>query len=103
MKFLNIKSIHICAAVLILVLAGGCKKAIEVGPSLVNANSDNAFSSNSAAQSVVAGIYSRMSQGSFFQGQASVSLNMGLAADELTNISTANSSLGHFTPTLIRR
>jgi hypothetical protein len=96
MKFLNIKSIHICAAVLILVLAGGCKKAIEVGPSLVNANSDNAFSSNSAAQSVVAGIYSRMSQGSFFQGSASVSLNMGLAADELTNISTANSSFGPF-------
>lgn len=96
MKFLNIKSIHIYAAVLVLVLAGGCKKAIEVGPSLVNANSGNAFSSNTAAQSVVAGIYSRMSQGSFFQGSNSVSLNMGLAADELTYINASNTSFGPF-------
>ncbi|MEO3408107.1 RagB/SusD family nutrient uptake outer membrane protein [Mucilaginibacter sp. CAU 1740] len=96
MKLLNVKSIHIGAAVLMLVLASSCKKAIEVGPSLTNANSGNAFSSNTAAQSVVAGIYSIMSQGSFFQGVNSVSLNMGLAADELTNISTSNSSFGPF-------
>ncbi|AYL96480.1 RagB/SusD family nutrient uptake outer membrane protein [Mucilaginibacter celer] len=96
MKFLNIKSIHICAAVLMLVLAGGCKKAIEIGPSLVTANAGNAFSSNSAAQSVVAGIYSRMSQGSFFQGQYGISINMGLAADELTNINSGASSFGPF-------
>jgi hypothetical protein len=96
MKFLNKKSIHTCAAVIMLFLAGSCKKAIEVGPSLVSANSSNAFSSNTAAQSVVAGIYSRMSQGGFFQGASGLSLNMGLAADELTNISTSNTSFGPF-------
>jgi hypothetical protein len=78
-----------------VLLNNGCKKAIEVGPSTVMANSGNAFSSNSSAQSVVAGILTRMSAGAFYQGTSSVSLCMGLAADELTNFST-NSNYSSF-------
>ncbi|MGN8068616.1 RagB/SusD family nutrient uptake outer membrane protein [Mucilaginibacter sp. 22184] len=98
MKIKNIYSTAVYISVLaILCISGsGCKKAIQVGPSLVAANSSNAFSSNSAAQSVVSGIYTKMSSGSFFQGSAGVSLTMGLAADELINIGSSNSSLGTF-------
>ena len=98
MKIRKIYSIAIYMSVLAIIAVSGnsCKKAIQVGPSLVLANSSNAFSSNSAAQSVVSGIYTRMSAGSFFQGGAGISLTMGLAADELINISSNNSSLGSF-------
>lgn len=98
MKIRKIYSIAVYMSVLAIVglLGSSCKKAIQVGPSLVAANSSNAFSSNSAAQSVVSGIYTRMSAGSFFQGSAGISLTMGLAADELINISSNNSSLGTF-------
>jgi hypothetical protein len=81
---------------IVAISGNSCKKAIQVGPSLVLANSSNAFSSNSAAQSVVSGIYTKMSAGSFFQSSAGISLTMGLAADELINISSNNSSLGSF-------
>lgn len=98
MKIRKIYSIALYMSVLAIVGLSGssCKKAIQVGPSLVAANSSNAFSSNSAAQSVVSGIYTRMSAGSFFQGSAGISLTMGLAADELINVSSNNSSLGSF-------
>jgi hypothetical protein len=98
MKIRKIYSIALYMSVLAIVGLSGssCKKAIQVGPSLVAANSSNAFSSNSAAQSVVSGIYTKMSAGSFFQGGTGISLTMGLAADELINISSNNSSLGTF-------
>jgi len=98
MKIRKIYSIALYMSMLAIVslLSSSCKKAIQVGPSLVAANSSNAFSSNSAAQSVVSGIYTRMSAGSFFQGGTGISLTMGLATDELINISSNNSSLGTF-------
>lgn len=98
MKLRKIYSIAVYASMLAFVGASlsGCKKAIEVGPSLTSANSSNAFLSNSSAQSVVAGIYTRMSNGSFYQGASDISLNMGLAADELQNISGTSSSFGIF-------
>ncbi|MDN5285392.1 MAG: RagB/SusD family nutrient uptake outer membrane protein [Mucilaginibacter sp.] len=97
MKIQHNFSKHIGLAVLIVLsLSSGCKKAIEVGPSTVMANSDNAFSSNSLAESVVAGILTKMSSGGFYQGAASVSLCMGLAADELVNIGSPNTSFGTF-------
>lgn len=96
MKIQHIFSKHLWIAVLIIVLLNnGCKNAIDVGPSTVMANSGNAFSSNNAAESVVAGILTRMSGGAFYQGSGSVSLCMGLAADELVNYST-NASFGTF-------
>ena len=68
MKIQDIFSKHLCITVLtILLLNNGCKKAIEVGPSTTMANSGNAFSSDNAAQSVVAGILSEMSAGAFYQ------------------------------------
>jgi hypothetical protein len=97
MKIQHIFSKHICIAVLIILCLGmGCKKAIEVGPSTVMANSGNAFSSNSAAESVVAGILTRMSAGGFYQGSNGISLSMGLAADELTYPGSGNSTFGTF-------
>jgi len=96
MKIQHIFSKHLYMAVLtILLLNISCKKAVEVGPSAVALNSSNVFTSNSTAQSVVAGIFTKMASGAFYHGQNSVSLSMGLAADELTIFST-NSSLGAF-------
>jgi len=96
MKIQHIFSKHLYIAVLtIMLLNNGCKKAIEVGPSATALNSSNVFTTNSTAQSVVAGIFARMAGGAFYHGQSSVSLSMGLAADELTIFST-NSSLGAF-------
>ncbi len=92
MKIQHNFSKYLCIAVLItLLLNNGCKKAIDVGPSTDAANSGNAFTSNNAAESVVAGILTEMSSGAFYQGGSSVSLNMGLAADELINISSSQS------------
>lgn len=97
MKIKNIFSKHLCSAFLIiLLLNNGCKKAIEVGPSTVLANSGNVFTSNNTAQSFVAGILTRMSAGGFYQGSNGVSLCMGLAADELTYPGTGNSTFGTF-------
>ncbi|WPU94732.1 RagB/SusD family nutrient uptake outer membrane protein [Mucilaginibacter sabulilitoris] len=89
-------SIFISSLVILSGLTPGCKKAIEVGPSLVAGNSSNVFLTNNSAQAVVSGVYTRLSTGSFFQGTSSISLNMGLAADELMNISSASSSYGTF-------
>jgi len=103
MKIQHIFSKHLCIAVLItMLLSNGCKKSIDVGPSIVAANSSNAFISNSSAQSVVAGIFTKMSSGAFYHGQNSVSLCMGLAADELTNFGTSQNFnsfyLNNYTP-----
>jgi hypothetical protein len=92
MKIQHILSKHTGVVVLIILcLSNGCKKAIEVGPSTVAANSSNVFTSNGTAQSVVAGIFTRMASGTFYHGQNSVSLCMGLAADELTVFSNSSS------------
>lgn len=80
--------------IVLLITGNGCKKAIDVGPSITNADASNAFTSNSSAQSVVAGIYSYLSAGSFFQGQNSISLCMGLAADELKTTSSSSQNFG---------
>ncbi|WCT10700.1 RagB/SusD family nutrient uptake outer membrane protein [Mucilaginibacter jinjuensis] len=97
MKIKNIFSALLGINILLLVLVNsGCKKSIEVGPSKVSATSSNAFTSNSAAQTVVAGILTKMSVGDFYQGPSSVSLCMGLASDELVSLSTNASSLGSF-------
>lgn len=95
MKIKNIFLTLLGINILLLVLVNsGCKKSIEVGPSKVSATSSNAFTSNSAAQTVVAGILTRMSTGGFYQGSAGVSLCMGLASDELVNLSSNAPSLG---------
>lgn len=96
MKFKNLYQPLFTLSLLAIVTItfNACKKAIEVGPSLVNANSSNVFTSNSSAQSAVAGIYSYFSAGSFFQGSKSVSLCMGLAADELKTTSSSDQMLG---------
>jgi hypothetical protein len=97
MKIKNISPTLLGISILVLLLVNsGCKKSIEVGPSKIAANSGNAFSSNSTAQSFVAGILTKMSSGAFYQGSSSVSLCMGLAADELVSLSTNSSSLGTF-------
>lgn len=96
LKNLYTSAFALSLSLIMLITLNGCKKAIDVGPSLVNANSANAFTSNSAAQSTVAGIYSSLSSGSFFQGINSVGINMGLAADELRPTTPSGSAVGFF-------
>ena len=74
--------------ILILLTLNSCKKAIDVGAQVGAVDAKNAFASNGTAQSVLAGIFDIMgATGSFYNGQNSVSLLMGLSADELVNYS----------------
>jgi hypothetical protein len=76
------------SCILILLTLNSCKKAIDVGAQVGAIDAKNAFASNGTAQSVLAGIFDIMgAAGSFYNGQNSVSLLMGLSADELVNYS----------------
>ncbi|PWG78306.1 RagB/SusD family nutrient uptake outer membrane protein [Pararcticibacter amylolyticus] len=88
-KFVSIY--HISAVFSLLVLISACEKAVEVGPSSVALNGDNVYTTDGGAQSVVAGLLTRMAgANAFYNGSSSISLTMGLAADELVNYSQSN-------------
>ncbi|MEN0055278.1 MAG: RagB/SusD family nutrient uptake outer membrane protein [Mucilaginibacter sp.] len=88
-KYIFLKPLAI-GAISILLLNQGCKKAVEVGKSKAVVFSEDVYSSNNGAQSVVAGIFTSISGGAPLYNSASdVSLTMGLASDELTNISSS--------------
>jgi len=91
MKLLNYRYCRFSArifwlAILFIVDASGCKKLIEVPPPVTSLTSDNVFTNDAAAASVLTGIYTKMSAGGPLAGVmiTSVSLISGLSADELT-------------------
>lgn len=77
--------------VFILLSITGCKKGLlNVGSQVGAVDAENAYTSNGTAQSVLAGIFDVMgATGSFYHGQNSISLLMGLSADELVNYSSS--------------
>lgn len=79
------------SCVLILLSVTGCKKGLlDVGPQVGAVDAENAYTSNGTAQSILAGIFDIMgATGSFYHGQNSISLLMGLSADELVNYSSS--------------
>jgi len=84
----------------------GCKKALDLGPSKVTLNDLNVYSTDGGAQSVVAGLYMRMSNSAaYYNGSGSLSLLLGLASDELVNPNPNNQSnnaayLNNYTATI---
>jgi hypothetical protein len=87
--------------ILILLTLNSCKKAIDVGPQVGTVDAKNAFTSNGTAESVLAGIFDSMAgTGAFYNGQNSISLLMGLSADELVNYSNTPSYVQFFTNAL---
>jgi starch-binding outer membrane protein, SusD/RagB family len=80
---MQIKIIPLCLMVFVL-SQSSCKKLIEVDPPSSNINAANVFNNDATAISVITSIYSSMSNGGNFTGNASLSVFAGLSADELT-------------------
>lgn len=99
MKFLKIFSIN-WTIILIAALCmpmDACKKGVEIAPSITSLNGSNVYLSDASAQSVVSGLFSKMSNiNLIYNGQGSISLNLGLAADELVNFGTLPAQFGLF-------
>ena len=73
------------ACVVIAVGMAGCKKAIDVGAPTTSINTANVYSSDGTAEAAVSGLFTTLAAPShMYNGQASVSLQQGLAADEFT-------------------
>ena len=79
MKKFDIIYGFIIAASLTLV---GCKKFIDVPPPVTSTNANIVYSNDATATSVIIGIYSQLSTGSFLSGRNGLSLYAGLSADE---------------------
>lgn len=71
---------------LLLLLSAGCKKLVEIEPSVGSISEDNVFTNNSTAIASVTGIYTAMCNGGSvsFTGSSSISFWAGLSADEFT-------------------
>jgi hypothetical protein len=99
MKFLKIFSLS-WTIILVAVLCspmGACKKGVEIAPSITSLNGSNVYLSDASSQSVVSGLFSKMSSSNLiYNGQNSISLNLGLTADELINLGTLPAQFGLF-------
>jgi hypothetical protein len=70
---------------LIILTLNSCKKALNIPPSKVSLNGDNVYTTNGSAQSVLAGLFSKMANiGDLSNGNNSLSIELGLSADELS-------------------
>lgn len=79
------------ACFMVLTFTAGCKKAIDTGVPVTQLSSANIFTSNGTAQGAISGILESMAIiNGFYNGLGSISVQQGLAADELTSFSTGN-------------
>jgi hypothetical protein len=81
----------------------GCKKLVTVAPPVTSITDVNVFNTDATAASVLTGIYTNMSSGSFATGVngTSISLLCGLSADEFTLYNgTTNEELFYYTNAL---
>lgn len=81
----NIKITLLLFSISMLCFGQACEKAVDVGPSKVTLNDKNVYTTDGGAQSVVSGLYMRMSAAAYYNGSSSLSLLLGLSADELVN------------------
>jgi hypothetical protein len=96
MKF-NHNSFYL--GVIILIGATSCKKFVQISPPTTEIAATTVFSSNASAAAAMSGIYGNMmSNGTsnLSSGSGSISLQEGLAADELTDYSSSNPTLTQF-------
>ncbi len=67
-----------------------CKKVIDVGQPKTLINTANIYLSNSTAEAVVSGLYANLaSTGHMYNGSGSLTIQQGLAADELKDYSSS--------------
>ncbi|HLY68731.1 MAG TPA: RagB/SusD family nutrient uptake outer membrane protein [Puia sp.] len=87
---------------LLLNLAGGCAKFIDIKPPTTQLVTSSVFASDAAATAAMTGIYGNMSGSHGFAGQltGSTSLLLGLYADELENFSTNQNQAAFYTNAL---
>lgn len=86
----NQKSIVIYFFGLLLLGITGCKKALDVGPPITKLSSETVFENKGTAAAAIAGIFGNMATpGRMYNGNPSISLQQGQAADELVSYSTA--------------
>ncbi|MES2276233.1 MAG: RagB/SusD family nutrient uptake outer membrane protein [Bacteroidota bacterium] len=83
------KNIVTGLAFLLLIMAAGCKNAIDVGVPVTKLSSANVFTSNTTAEAAVSGIFATMAtSGRMYNGSGSLTALQGQAADELVTFST---------------
>src|ERR1700749_2050515 len=81
----------LAGCILVLLSLGGCKKTVDIGAPVDALVGDNVYTANGSAQSVLSGLFSLMTGANTYSGPGSISLSMGLAADEL--VSYGNGSI----------
>jgi hypothetical protein len=94
----HIKAIACCikiyAVCSLIILQSGCKKALELGPSVSTLTGDNVYTTNSGAQGALSGLFSLMVTP--LAGPESLSIRQGLSADELTQFGVNNALTSQF-------
>lgn len=83
--------IYIVYILLVTIAMVGCKKFVEIDPPITRVQADVVFSTNEGAISLVTGIYARMAgESPTANGIASLSVCLGLSADELAVMDEQN-------------
>jgi hypothetical protein len=68
-----------------------CKKSLDIGPPTTLLATANVYTSNTAAEGVISGLYAMMANtGNMYNGQSSVAIQQGLAADELVSFTVGD-------------
>jgi hypothetical protein len=70
--------------ILLMIFELGCKKIVQVDAPYTSLTGKNVYTNNTTSISVLTGIYTQMGNGDIYSGVNGISLNSGLAADELT-------------------
>jgi starch-binding outer membrane protein, SusD/RagB family len=95
-QFKNIYSVKNFAIMMIVVAVvfSGCKKLVEVDPPINEIIGNNIYNTNATAASVLTGIYTDMSSDfGIFNGRSSISVRMGVYADELRSVTDVSDML----------
>jgi starch-binding outer membrane protein, SusD/RagB family len=83
------KVLSVIAGLFVLTVFAGCKKTLDIGAPATLLATSNVYTSNSTAEAVISGLFATMaSPSNMYNGGSSVSIQQGLAADELIDYST---------------
>jgi len=94
-KALSVLSFFVLAS--LLTGMGSCKKSLDIGPPATLLATANVYTSNAAAEGVISGLYATMANTShMYNGGSSVTIQQGLAADELVNFTPAALTANQF-------
>jgi starch-binding outer membrane protein, SusD/RagB family len=98
-SFNKVFYINITVVVVATSIISGCKKFVEADPPVTRVNAENAYNSPATAISVLTGLYANIIRGAvspnFATGTSSLSLLVGLSADEF-NLSNTNATYTAF-------